>query len=77
MIMSPDETFSASGAAEFLRKSERQVQRYLNDGKLQGERKNGRWHITALALWRFQGIEQEMQDIWIAYCIRMAQNEAE
>lgn len=75
MIMSPDEIFSAREAAELLRKSERQVQRYLNDGTLFGQRKNGRWQITALSIWKFQGIAQEMQNIWIEYCVRMAQND--
>ncbi|WP_299901114.1 helix-turn-helix domain-containing protein [uncultured Ruegeria sp.] len=77
MIVSPDETFSAREAAEFLRKSERQVQRYLADGRLQGSRKNGRWQITALALWNYQGIAREMQDIWVDYCVRMAKHDAE
>ncbi len=75
MILSPDETFSAREAAELLRKSERQVQRYLKDGTLAGERKNGRWQITALAVWKFQGIAQEMSDVWVEYCVRMAQND--
>ena len=57
--------------------SERQVQRYLTTGKLCGERPNGRWQITALALWKFQGIEQEMKDIWVAYCIGMSKNDAQ
>lgn len=77
MIVSPDETFSAREAADFLLKSERQVQRYLTDGKLQGSRKNGRWQLTALELWRFQGIARETQDIWIDYCVRMANHDAE
>tara|TARA_R110002020_G_scaffold451406_1_gene665312 strand:- start:1286 stop:1564 length:279 start_codon:yes stop_codon:yes gene_type:complete len=77
MIISPDDTYSAREAAEFLRKSERQVQRYLTTGKLCGERPNGRWQITALALWKFQGIEQEMKDIWVAYCIGMSKNDAQ
>jgi Helix-turn-helix domain len=77
MIMPPDETFSAREAAEVLRKSERQVQRYLNDGTLAGKRKNGRWQITALAIWDYQGIAQEMRDVWVEYCVRMAQNDSE
>lgn len=56
MIMAPDETLSAREAAELLRKSERQVQRYLTAGTLTGERKNGRWQITALDVWNYQGI---------------------
>ena len=77
MIVSPDDTFSAREAAEFLRKSERQIQRYLAEGRLHGKRPNGRWQITALSLWKFQGIEQEMQEIWIDYCVRMSKNEIE
>lgn len=77
MIMSPDEAFSAREAAELLRKSERQVQRYLKDGALAGKRQNGRWQITALAIWEYQGIAQEMQEIWVDYCVRMARNDDE
>lgn len=77
MIMAPDETLSAREAAELLRKSERQVQRYLNAGTLSGERKNGRWQITALDVWTYQGIAEEMQEIWVKYCVRMAQNDAD
>jgi hypothetical protein len=77
MIMAPDETLSAREAAELLRKSERQVQRYLTAGTLNGERKNGRWQITALDVWSYQGIAEEMQEIWVNYCVRMAQNVAE
>lgn len=72
MITSPDEVFSAREAAEYLRKSERQVQRYLNSGVLNGKRPNGRWQITALDLWTLQGIETEMQKIWVDYCVRMS-----
>jgi len=75
MFTPPDEIYSARDAAEFLRKSERQVQRYLKSGKLKGTRPNGSWQITALALWKYQGIEQEMTDLWIKYCCRMAQND--
>ncbi len=73
--MPPDEIFSAREAAGLLRRSERQVLRYLKDGTLHGERKNGRWQITALAIWNYQGIAQEMQQIWVEYCVRMAQND--
>ena len=76
MIMPPDETLSAREAAELLRKSERQVQRYLTAGTLNGERKNGRWKITALDVWNYQGIAEEMQEIWVKYCVQMAQNDA-
>ncbi|MBY6164163.1 helix-turn-helix domain-containing protein [Mameliella alba] len=77
MIVSPDDTFSAREAAEFLRKSERQIQRYLAEGRLHGKRPNGRWQITALSLWKFQGIEQEMQSICVDYCVRMSKNDDE
>ncbi len=72
MILAPDETFTTREAAEQLRKSERQILRYLNDGSLEGDRRNGRWQITALAIWKHQGIAQEMQEIWVDYCVRMA-----
>ena len=77
MMMSPDEVLSAREAAQLLRKSERQVQRYLKVGTLHGARKNGRWQITALDVWKYQGIAQEMQAIWVEYCVRMAQNGVE
>jgi len=51
------------------------VQRYLKSGKLKGIRPCGPWQITALALWKYQGIDQEMTDLWIKYCCRMAQND--
>ncbi|MEY8838282.1 helix-turn-helix domain-containing protein [Cribrihabitans sp. XS_ASV171] len=76
MIAAPDDIFTTREAAEFLRKSERQLQRYLKDGRLKAQRRNGRWQITALALWTFQGIDQEMQKLWVEYCVRVAQNDA-
>lgn len=72
MIVSPDEPFSAREVANLLNRSERQVQRYLNSGQLNGTRINGRWQITALDLWKFQGIDREMQDLWVDYCVRLA-----
>ncbi|MFC3616105.1 helix-turn-helix domain-containing protein [Lutimaribacter marinistellae] len=77
MIVAPDEIYTTPEAAEFLRKSERQVQRYLKDGRLKAQWRNGRWQITALSLWKFQGIEQEMQSIWVDYCVRMSENDGE
>lgn len=74
MFTPPDEIYSAREAAEELRKSERQVQRYLKSGKLKGTRPSGPWQITALALWKYQGIEQEMRQDWIEYCILATQN---
>ena len=74
MIVSPDETYSAREVAEILRKSPRQVQRYLDDGLIRGRRPKGSWQITALELWKFQGIEQDMMDIWITYCCRMSRD---
>ncbi len=72
MIISPDETYSTREAATFLRKSERQVLRYLKDGRLQGQRPNGRWQITALALWKYQNIDADMTRVWVQYCVEMA-----
>ena len=72
MIISPDETYSTREAATFLRKSERQVLRYLKDGRLQGQRPNGRWQITALALWKYQNIDADMTRVWVRYCVEMA-----
>lgn len=70
MIIAPDDIFTAAEAAEQLRKTPRQVQRYLKTGLLAGNRPAGRWQTTALAIWRFQGIEQEMVDIWLKHCRR-------
>lgn len=68
MITAPDDTFTAAEAADQLRKSPRQVQRLLSAGHLQGTRPNGRWSVTALALWRHLGIEAEMTALWLEYC---------
>jgi hypothetical protein len=67
-IMAPDEVFTAAEAAVHLRRKTRQVQRYLERGLLAGTRPAGRWQTTALAIWRFQGIEQEMIDLWLKHC---------
>lgn len=71
MITAPDEIYSVAEAAQYLRKSERQVLRYLEAGKLSGCRPAGRWQIPAIALWSFQGIAEEMRSIWIEYCLRL------
>lgn len=68
MITPPDESYSASEAGEILGKSERQVQRYLVSGRLGGSRASGRWMTTALHIWKFQGIAEEMLKNWLATC---------
>ncbi len=70
MITAPDDTYSAEEAARQLRKSPRQVQRLLASKRLQGARPTGRWTVTALAIWRYLGIEAEMTALWIEYCQR-------
>lgn len=70
MITPPDETYSPAEAGAVLGRSERQVLRYLSDGRLEGSRISGRWRVTAVALWRFQGIEAEMLALWCDYCLR-------
>ncbi len=75
MIVAPDDIYTTAEVAKLLRKSERQVQRYLKNGQLKAQWRNGRWQITALALWTYQGIETEMQKLWVEYCVRMAQND--
>ena len=75
MIIAPDDIFTAAEAAEQLRKQPRQVQRYLKQGLLAGNRPAGRWQTTALAIWRFQGIEQEMVQIWLQHCRPAAESE--
>lgn len=77
MIVAPDETYSVTEVAEILRKSPRHVQRYLKDGLIEGRRPNGPWQVTALAVWKYQGIEQEMMDMWVTFCCRMAQSAEE
>lgn len=68
MITPPDETYSTAEAASLLGMSERQCARYLKTGRLHGMRPNGRWRVTALAIWKHLGIEQEMTRLWLDYC---------
>lgn len=68
MITAPDESYSAAEAAELLRKSERQILRYLANGRLGGSRASGRWLTTALQIWRFQGISDDMLENWRLFC---------
>lgn len=70
MIIAPDDTYTPEEAAPLLRKSTRQVQRLLASGALKGTNPTGRWQVTALALWRFLGIEEEMTALWLEYCRR-------
>ncbi|MEZ5768506.1 MAG: hypothetical protein R3D80_13155 [Paracoccaceae bacterium] len=74
-IIAPDTVFSASEAADYMGRSTRQVQRYLDAGLLSGNRNTGRWQISALAIWRFRGIEEEMMSAWVDYCVRFARSE--
>lgn len=73
MITPPDETYSLAEAAQLLRRSERQLQRYVASGRMLGSRASGRWIVTALAIWRFQGIEAEMSALWRDYCFSLQQ----
>lgn len=68
MTPPPDESYSAAEAAEILRRSERQVQRYLASGRLGGSQASGRWMTTALHIWKFQGIAEDMLENWRAVC---------
>ncbi len=68
MITAPDETFTATEAGAVLARSERQVLRYLNEGRLRGSRASGRWVVTAFHIWEFQGIADEMMENWRTYC---------
>lgn len=70
MITPPDETYSTAEAAHLLDVSERQCARYLKDGLIRAQRPNGRWLVTALALWQYLGIDQEMMRLWLDYCER-------
>ena len=70
MITPPDETYSTAAAASLLGVSERQCARYLADGLIRAQRPNGRWRVTALALWQHLGIDREMMQLWLDYCAR-------
>lgn len=70
-LQPPDAPLSISEAADELNRSERQVRRYLEAGKLKGSRSTGRWTLTALDVWRFKGIESEMLQNWRTYCIQL------
>ena len=68
MINAPDDTYNAAEAGVVLERSERQVLRYLDGGRLRGSKASGRWTVTALHIWEFQGIADEMMTNWRAYC---------
>ena len=68
MMAPPDETYSVAEVAEVLRKSPRQVQRYLDAARLGGSRASGAWQVTALHIWQFQGIAEEMLESYRRYC---------
>ncbi len=68
MITPPDETYSTAQAASFLDMSERQCARNLKAGIIKAQRPNGRWRVTALALWQYLGIDREMMQLWLDYC---------
>jgi hypothetical protein len=70
MITPPDETYSTAEAASILRVSERQCARYLAKGLISARRPNGHWLVTAVALWKYLGIEDEMMRVWLDYCGR-------
>jgi len=71
-ILAPDDTFTAAEAAPLLRKSTRQVQRMLNNGLVHGVRPNGRWTLTALAIWKYLGIDEDMMKSWLEFCTQEA-----
>jgi predicted site-specific integrase-resolvase len=68
MITPPDETYSTAQAASLIGLSERQCARYLAAGLLKATRRNGRWRVTALAIWQHLGIQEEMMRLWLEYC---------
>ncbi|WP_299358776.1 hypothetical protein [uncultured Paracoccus sp.] len=75
MIVSPDESYSVAEAGNILRRSERQV-RYLSGARLRGSKASERWTATALQLWGFRGIADEMMANWREYC-RAVERDAE
>lgn len=68
MMIPPDESYSTAGAAVELGTSERQALRYLKSGKLEGSQASGHWRTTALAIWKFRGIADDMMSSWREYC---------
>ncbi|MCZ4262606.1 hypothetical protein O4G76_17350 [Limimaricola sp. G21655-S1] len=76
MIIAPDATYTVAEAGVVLERSERQVLRYLEAGRLRGSRASGRWILTALHIWEFQGIADAMLENWRNYC-RLAEQELE
>ncbi len=67
-IVPPDEPYNVEEVGVVLRKSGRQVLRYLDSGALRGSRASGSWTVTALQIWQFQGISDEMLANWREYC---------
>ncbi|SFQ04819.1 helix-turn-helix domain-containing protein [Tranquillimonas alkanivorans] len=65
MLLPPDDILTTAEAAVELRCSPRQVQRLLKAGLLDGTFRNGRWQTTALAIWRYKGIEADMTRLWL------------
>lgn len=74
-MIPPDEPYSAAEAAAVIGRSAKQVRRYLESGTLRGSNSSGRWMTTALALWKFQGIETEMMAAWRDYCLALAREQ--
>jgi|GEM_PF-2068249 hypothetical protein len=74
-IVPPDRPHSAEQAAFVLEKSGRQVLRYLESGALRGSKASGRWSVTALQIWQFQGIAEEMMENWRTYCLSIPEPE--
>lgn len=77
MIIRPDEVFTAREAAAEIGKSSKTVRRYLEQGLLKGSNRAGRWQTTALDIWRFKGIADEMLENWRRYCLDLAVREAD
>ena len=77
MILPPDETFTAAEAAAELDRSPKQVRRYLETGILGGSRASGRWTTTALDIWRYKNIADEMLENWRRYCIEIEERVSE
>ncbi len=65
----PDEIYTAAEAAVKLDCSSKQVRRYLKSGILAGSNASGQWMTTALAIWRYKGIAEEMLENWRRYCL--------
>jgi len=68
-IEAPSDVYTIDEAADRLNCHPRTVQRRLKSGALEGWNPDGPSTITALAIWRYLKIDEDMTDAWIKYCL--------